>query len=545
MDGQLSQRCTSTGKSFARYDRLENAHYSDCEWQMRRAKSQADLPPVRQIVNKVFRGFSRDLSRATRIPNFLSAMMGQYIAHDIASRTNAVAVNETIDCCTNKNEEPIPIADRHPACCPIEVPDNDPDFAANFPQMHCISMFRSKVVPKRNSNVSPADQLNEATAFMDNSNLYGSEVATHTALRTGRGGQMKSNAENILPEKDNKFYLGDARLNQTPQLMVLHSIYLREHNRIAKILQGLNAHWNENRLFEETRRIVIAQFQHVVYEEFLPAYVDSKLVQRMDNSIFGPKLDAVVFNEFSSSIFRILHSVIPTDIHLISSNNTFTTFKLHRIINNMQLIRTNYDDIVRGLLVQPINPDGYDPELFHGLFVENENEPGTDLLSIDLTRGRDHGLPPYVNFLSELKGGVPVTKFKHLAPYISEENIARLSSTYESVEDIDLLVGSILETPMDGWLMGPTAQGMFYSQFRRLKAADPYFYTNPDSPNPFTKQQLKEIKKASTNLLFCLNSGVKWVPRHPSISPVRSSHLVSCDSLPKISYASWRERRLG
>lgn len=539
VDGRLSARCKNSGKSFEPYDRLDESHYDDCDWEMRKAVSQNELPPVRKVVNNIFRQFKRDRTFVKRIPNFLSAMMGQYIAHDIGSRTNAKKVNETIECCINSNQIPIPIEHRHPSCLVIDIPRKDPDYGAS--NVRCLSLFRSKVMPQRRKRkVYPADQLNEVTAFVDNSNLYGSERSVFDSLKAGFGGRMVTNSEDIMPEKEGKYYLGDARLNQTPQLQVLHSIYLREHNRISTILEGLNSHWNDRRLFEETRRIVIAQFQHVVFEEFLGAYVDPGIKELLEQPKFGSNSDAVVFNEFSSAIFRLFHAFIPTDIHLVSNDHTITTHKLHQISQNKPMIRTHYDDIIRGMLVQPINIAGYDPDLFHDLLKSKESDPGLDLLSTDLIRGRDHGLPPYVNVL---QAGKPITKFKHLSPYISDVNIEHLRKTYESVEDIDLLVGALLETPMNGSLMGPTTQTMFFSQFRRLMTADPYFYTNPKSPKPFTTTQLKEISKASTNLLLCMNSGIEWVPTTPSISPATADDIISCASLPQISYESWRERR--
>ena len=70
-----------------------------------------------------------------------------------------------------------------------------------------------------------------------------------------------------------KILAGDSRVNELPTLGSFHILWLREHNRIARELKQINRGWDDEKLFQETRRIVNAELVHMIYNEWLPILI--------------------------------------------------------------------------------------------------------------------------------------------------------------------------------------------------------------------------------------------------------------------------------
>lgn len=66
---------------------------------------------------------------------------------------------------------------------------------------------------------------------------------------------------------------GDDRANENLHLTTMHLILARQHNRLAAAFRELNPQWDDETVYQEARRVVGAQMQHITYTEFLPAII--------------------------------------------------------------------------------------------------------------------------------------------------------------------------------------------------------------------------------------------------------------------------------
>ena len=198
---------------------------------------------------------------------------------------------------------------------------------------------------------------------------------------------------------------------------------------------------------------------------------------------YDPNCNAGIFNEFSTAAYRFGHSLVRPFFPRVDTSFAEKQPILMRssFFNSEMLMEFQaIDEVMRGMFISPM--EGLDQfitgEITNHLF-ETRSIPfsGFDLASLNIQRGRDHGLRPYNEYRAacNLKRAV---NFEDLSREMTSTIIERLKQVYTSVDDIDLWTGGLVETPLQGGLVGPTFGCIIGNQFRSLRRCDRFWYVD-------------------------------------------------------------------
>lgn len=157
--------------------------------------------------------------------------------------------------------------------------------------------------------------------------------------------------------------------------------------------------------------------------------------------------------------------------------------------------------------------------------------------------GRDHGLVTFLDARKICGLEANFKSFDDLQAIFSNANVELLKETYESVEDIDLIVGGALETfaNQDTALVGDTFGCIISEQYRRASAGDAYFYSHQTNPYPFTAAQLKAIDDYGVSQLICQNSNLSSVLKVWFFMESEENPKVLCSDLKPFDFSAWSQ----
>lgn len=312
-------------------------------------------------------------------------------------------------------------------------------------------------------NIPRDPRKNSSNHHIDLNQVYGLDEEATAALRTFDGGLLKSQLINggefpphlcedgkIKPEfaplrvirfdeltdaqRDTLFATGSDRGNIQLGFTMLTVLFLREHNRVARLLAHRHPRWDDERLFQTTRNILIVLLIKLVVEEYINHITPYHFRFTLD-----PKLSSLLAHapwhreNWASVEFNLVyrwHSLIPS--HLTVGGD------------ELPLART----MTGGALIPGPGLGRLFEDASHqragriGLFNTDPLLREVDVASI--ADSRVLGLAPYNHYREHCR--FPrVRKFEHIS---ADRRVSgALRDLYRSVDDVDLYVGLFAEEP--------------------------------------------------------------------------------------------------
>ncbi|XP_008555718.1 chorion peroxidase [Microplitis demolitor] len=557
------------GASLTPFNRLMPPAFSDGINAPRLSTTGGNLP----LARVVSRTIHPDQGYHDHAGTVMVIAWGQFMDHDYtltATPLDPLNRNDPEECCDR------PPHLKNPYCVEIEIPEDD--YFYRLFNIRCQNFVRAFPAVRPGCRLGSRIPFNLLTGVLDGNTVYGIAEEFSRKLRTGYAGLLRMNPvfsdyglKDLLPLKLDIpdegctrpnasmycFDAGEIRVNEQLVLTCMHTLMAREHNRAAKALGQVNPHWDDETLFQEARRIVIAEIQHVTYNEFLPIILGLDTMEKFGLVLekhnywdgYDPSVNPSVIDAFAAAAFRFGHSLLPTAVERWSKAHKFIASKrLSDLIRRpWDLYRAGViDEYFMGLMNQVAQAmdDSITSEVTNHLFKKVGAKFGMDLVSFNMQRGRELGIPSYMEFRKLC--GLPVAHtFDELFGLMPNETVLRYISIFRTPADIDLWSGGVSERPLPGAMLGPTFSCVIATQFSNSRRGDRFWYELPNQPSSFTLDQLNELRKARLARLVCDNTDlVDTIQLYPMIlADHEVNPRVPCKSgvLSGIDFSKWAE----
>ncbi|XP_038669023.1 myeloperoxidase-like [Scyliorhinus canicula] len=462
----------------------------------------------------------------------------------------------------------------------VLVPSDDPTFTQ---PNECLPFFRSapacvtQQAARAFGQLCGREQLNSITSFMDANMVYGSTEAVANIVKDQENNlgllrvnnYFTDNGRELLPFVDTSinpcgqnscktsdkghsgipcFQAGDSRANEHIRMTVLHTLFLREHNRLARELKKLNPHWDGETIYQEARKIMGALQQIITYKDYLPKILGPKAMKKFLPVYRGydSSIDSSIKNAFSTAVFRFGHStvseVVPRLKKGYKEDPEFPNLQMRETFFNPNLLINagQIERLLRGLINFPNKLSTQNTimvaDLRNHLF-ENISRITQDLASLNMQRGRDHGLRGYGDWREFCGLQAPKNRMD-LSKLLKNPQLANeLIKLYGTPKNIDLWLAGIIEPFVRGGRVGPLFACLIGKQFRDVRNGDRFWW---EKQGVFTAEQRQALRSISLARIICDNTRIKRLTRDVFVFHLFPENYVNCRQIPKLDLRAWK-----
>ncbi len=394
-------------------------------------------------------------------------------------------------------------------------------------------------------------QSNDETSYLDLSTVYGSSQAIENLLRgnVSEGGATVKSARlldggasplllpthqevanhhgisvaavqavldpNAFAPNGALFAAGDNRVNQQPHLITHQAMWKNNHNWHVDRLEASHPDWTEAQLFEAARALNEAEWQNVVYSEYMAELIGPNLARYNG---YKPNVDASVINEWTTVAFRFGHDQSSNDLRALTEEGKAPAGQ-PAPLSLGDAFALGPDGVrsedalnwwVRGQLARTTQEiDGKVVEgnrnLLFGLGAV------VDLEVFDIQRGRDHGVGRY----NDLREGLGLKAYKSIDQFAAQNKVSKvdkeaLKDIYgaDGIDKVDSIVGGLFEKEARGSQLGETFTLLNVLQFQAFRDGDRFYFENRFKSNPDLIDAIKETTLAD---IIARNTGIDHV----------------------------------
>ncbi|KAK8102082.1 heme peroxidase [Apiospora sp. TS-2023a] len=376
----------------------------------------------------------------------------------------------------------------------VEVPM--PEDEDTYPLNTTFKVWRTAPMPKTGtSKDNPRENANMATTWLDMSALYGSTPDVANKLRSHKGGKLltqevqargTSGKSSYLPynkmnvdtrtrpgvDPTKLFAGGDPRTNEDWMMLGVHTLFLRDHNRICDLLAKQHPEYDDEQLYQTVRVVMSAKYM-MIANSYQMAYWTEEMPWPNDD---GFPLYRQMYDEDALDInpattypwplvtkggkpmtvsvemavvYRFHEFIIPSFPIKDGNNETLWEQDLFATgFNSTGFVDAGLENIIRGMLAThiPNFKSGVD-EAFRSA-GQYRGKP-FDLVTWSIIHEREQGLPTFNQYFRAYNGQDPAIEvpirdtFENFSS--DPETVANLKKLYKNPDEVDLVVGCQLD----------------------------------------------------------------------------------------------------
>lgn len=344
---------------------------------------------------------------------------------------------------------------------------------------------------------------------VDMSHIYGESLERQHKLRLFKDGKLKFQVidgevypplvKDVQVEmhypphvpEEHRFAVGHEAFGLVPGLMMYATIWLREHNRVCDIMKEEHPDWEDERIFQTTRLILIGQTIKIVIEEYVQHLSGYHLKLKFDPELlFNQRFQ---YQNRIASEFNTLyhwHPLMPDTFHIQQQVYAYPQFFFNNSIVTEHGISNMVEAFTKQIAGRVAGGRNLPPPVQGMATKVLEHSRQMRYQSFNAYRKR-FGLRPYTSF-EDLTG--------------DKELAVELEKLYGDVEAVELYSGLLVEKPRPSAVFGETIVEMGAPFSLKGLLGNPICSPEYWMPSTFGgKVGFDIVNSASLKKLVCLN----------------------------------------